>query len=394
MGNSVTGAGAKATDALLPPATLGMLGGGQLGRYFVQAAHELGFRVIVLDPDPASPAGRIADRHLAAPYDDPSALAELAGQCAAISTEFENVPAGTLETLARKTRVRPMAAAVATCQDRIAEKSFLRDQGLPVGPFRAILSADDLAAAEPALYPGILKRARLGYDGKGQATVASAAEARAAFAALGGAPCVLEARLPLDVEVSVVLARDARDNIAAFPPVENSHRNGILDMSIAPARISAALATEARDCAARIARQLGYVGTLGVEFFVSGGRLLVNELAPRPHNSGHFTLDACAASQYSQQVRALCGLPLGDPAPLGAAVMVNLLGDLWWRDGARVEPDWESLLALPGLALHLYGKHEPRPGRKMGHFTVVGPDQAGVLRIARAGRAALGLPAA
>ena len=369
------------------PATLGLLGGGQLGRFFVEAAHTLGYSVWVLDPDPGSPAGRIADRHLVAGYEDDAALAALAGGCAAITTEFENVPAPTLERLARSVRVRPSAAAVATCQDRIAEKSFLRDNGLPHGPFAIIRSEADLAAAPAPLFPGVLKVARLGYDGKGQVRIATPLEARSAWRELGDAPCVLEAMLPLDCEVSVILARDAQGKTACFPLSENSHRRGILDVSIAPARVSAQLAEEARDCALRIAAALDYVGTLGVEFFVSGGTLYVNEMAPRPHNSGHYTLDACATSQYEQQVRALCGLPLGSPDQAGAAVMVNLLGDLW-ADG---EPDWDLLRSRSGLHLHLYGKSTARPGRKMGHFTVVGRDLPAVLEAALDARAAIGI---
>lgn len=375
-------------SAMIPaPATLGLLGGGQLGRFFVQAAHELGYSVWVLDPDPASPAGRIADRHLAAAYDDRVALDALATGCAAITTEFENVPAPSLEYLARSVRVRPSAAAVAVCQDRIAEKTFLRDQHLPHGTFAVIRSDQDLATAPPNVFPGILKVARFGYDGKGQARVATRDAALAAWRQLGGEACVLEALLPLDCEVSVVLARDATGDTACFPVAENSHRHGILDVSIIPARISATLAESARQCALRIAAALDYIGTLGVEFFVSRGELYVNEMAPRPHNSGHYTLDACATSQYEQQLRALCGLPLGKPSLASPAVMVNLLGDLW-ADG---EPEWSALLSRPGLKLHLYGKHEARPGRKMGHFTVLGPDLPHVVDSAMAARAAIGI---
>lgn len=378
---------ATPSTPIIAPATLGLLGGGQLGRFFVQAAHELGYKVVVLDPDPQSPAGRVADRHLRMAYDDPAALDVLATGCAAVTTEFENVPAGTLGYLARSTRVRPGAPAVAVCQDRIAEKSFLRDQGLPHAPFAVVRSEADLDAAPASVFPGILKVARFGYDGKGQARVADRDAARAAFRQLKGEACVLEALLSLDCEVSVVLARDAAGAAACFPVAENRHRQGILDVSIVPARVSAALASAARDCALRIAAALQYVGTLGVEFFVSRGVLYVNEMAPRPHNSGHYTLDACLTSQYEQQVRALCGLPLGDPGLTWPAVMVNLLGDLW----SGGEPDWAALLARPGLKLHLYGKESARPGRKMGHFTVLGEDPAAVLESALAARAALGI---
>lgn len=375
------------TTTIPAPATLGMLGGGQLGRFFVQAAHDLGYRVWVLDPDPSSPAGRIADRHLAAAYDDRVALDALATGCAAVTTEFENVPAPSLEYLARSVRVRPSAAAVAVCQDRIAEKIFLRDQHLPHGPFAVIRSEQDLAAAPAVLFPGILKVARFGYDGKGQARVTTRDDALAAWRQLGGEACVLEALLPLDCEVSVVLARDATGVAACFPIAENSHRHGILDVSIVPARISTALSDSARQCALRIAAALDYIGTLGVEFFISRGVLYVNEMAPRPHNSGHYTLDACATSQYEQQVRALCGLPLGSPALTSPVVMVNLLGDLW----SAGEPKWSELLSRPDLRLHLYGKHEARPGRKMGHFTVLGPDLPQVVAAALDARAAIGI---
>ncbi len=369
------------------PATLGLLGGGQLGRFFVQAAHELGYQVWVLDPDPASPAGRIAEKHLAATYDDRMALDALANGCTAITTEFENVPAPALEYLAHSVRVRPSAAAVAVCQDRIAEKTFLRDQHLPHGPFAIVRSEQDLTTAPAELFPGVLKVVRFGYDGKGQARVGTREEALAAFRQLGGDACVLEALLPLDCEVSVVLARGADGIAACFPLAENSHRHGILDVSIVPARISATLAESARQCALRIAAALNYVGTLGVEFFISRGVLYVNEMAPRPHNSGHYTLDACTTSQYAQQVRALCGLPLGSPALVSPAVMVNLLGDLW----AAGEPQWSALLSRPDLQLHLYGKHEARPGRKMGHFTVLGPDLALTLASALEARTAIGI---
>lgn len=375
---------------ILPPATLGMLGGGQLGRFFVAAAHEMGFRVWVLDPDPRSPAGLIADHHLVAAYDDYAALDRLADECAAVTTEFENVPAATLEYLARSVPVHPRAEAVAVCQNRIREKTFLAENGLPHGPFAVIRSADDLRAAPAGLFPAILKIARFGYDGKGQARVATHAEALEAFERFGDA-CVLERMLPLDCEVSVVLARDAAGNVACFPTGENRHRNGILDVTIAPARVDPALAEEAQRVASTIAEKLGYIGTLGVEFFISDGRLVVNEMAPRPHNSGHHTIDACVTSQYEQQVRALAGLPLGEPRQHSCAVMVNLLGDLWYDGDRYREPDWAVLHREQGLLLHLYGKHQARPGRKMGHFTVIGTDPDDVLARAMRARAAIGI---
>ncbi|MCL2830068.1 MAG: 5-(carboxyamino)imidazole ribonucleotide synthase [Betaproteobacteria bacterium] len=379
---------------ILPPATLGLLGGGQLGRFFVAAAHELGYTVWVLDPDPHSPAGKIADRHLQAPYEDSDALKTLAEHCAAVTTEFENVPANTLETLAKSTVVHPSAQAVSICQNRIDEKNFLRAHGLPCGEFAAILSAADLDAAAETLFPGILKAARFGYDGKGQAFVANRAEARAAWAAMN-APAVLEKRLKLDYEISVVLARMANGEVCAFPASENTHRNGILDVSLSPPRRRAgkhdAICREAAALAEKIAVALSCVGTMAVEFFVSEGRLLVNEIAPRPHNSGHFTLDACVTNQFEQQVRALCGLPPGSPRAHTPSAMVNLLGDLWYDGGNTREPDWSKLLQVPNLALHLYGKHQARPGRKMGHFTVLDADPQRACDKAMAARAAIGI---
>ncbi|MBS4017804.1 MAG: 5-(carboxyamino)imidazole ribonucleotide synthase [Dechloromonas sp.] len=376
---------------ILPPATLGMLGGGQLGRFFVAAAHELGYRVWVLDPDKNSPAAQIAERHFCVAYDDYAALDEFAAGCAAITTEFENVPAATLDYLAKFVPVRPHAAAVAICQHRVSEKSFLRDNGFPHGQFIEVNSDADLKAAPASLFPAILKVARFGYDGKGQATVNNVEEALLAFAQFKGEQCVLEQRLPLDYEVSVVLARDESGQVACFPTGENQHTRGILDVSIVPARTSGCMKSDAEDVAARIAEKLGYIGTMGVEFFVSRGQLMVNEMAPRPHNSGHYTLDACVTNQFEQQVRALCGLPLGEPRAHSASVMVNLLGDLWYDGDTYREPDWSVLYAIPNLKLHLYGKHHARPGRKMGHFTVIGDNAEAVQKAALAARAAIGI---
>lgn len=386
----MTGPGAADAGRVLPPAVLGMLGGGQLGRYFVMAAHELGYRVWVLDPDADSPAGRIADRHLAAAYDDDAVLDELAAGCAAVSTEFENVPARTLERLAAATVVRPSAAAVATCQDRIAEKSFLRRAGLSIGPVAFVTSDGDVVGAPDELFPAVLKRARFGYDGKSQVVVADRDEARSAFAGFDRAPCVLERRLPLDRELSVVLARSAAGTVVCFPTAENRHRNGILDVTISPARVDAAQDAHAQALATHIAEALDYVGVLGVELFVCDGHILVNELAPRPHNSGHVTLDANTTSQFEQQVRALCGLPLGSARAHSSAVMVNLLGDLWGAED-RGHPRWDRVHAEPEVAVHLYGKAEARPGRKMGHLTVLGAHRDAVLERAEAVRAALGI---
>jgi 5-(carboxyamino)imidazole ribonucleotide synthase len=373
---------------ILPPAMLGMLGGGQLGRFFVIAAHEMGYRVTVLDPDKNSPAGKIADVHLCADYDDAAALKTMAETCQAISTEFENVPASTLDNLAQTRTVRPSAKAVSIAQHRVLEKQFIRDAGIPFAPFVVVNVASDLPVDGEAIYPAILKVARFGYDGKGQARVANQAQAQAAFEAFKGEQCVLEKMLSLDYEVSVVLARDAQGNVAPYPLAENSHLNGILDISIVPARAPKVIQDQARQLAIKIAEKLEYVGVLAVEFFVSNGELLANEMAPRPHNSGHYTIDANVTNQFEQQLRALVGLPLGDSRLHSQAVMVNILGDIW-KNGT--EPAWDKIFARSGLKLHLYGKHEPRPSRKMGHYTVIGADQEAVIVNAIKAREELGI---
>lgn len=367
---------------ILPGATLGVLGGGQLGRMFTLCAREMGYKVLVLDPDPDSPAGRAADLHLQRTYDDPGAIERIIGQCSAVTTEFENVPAQVLQTLAVRLPVRPGARAVAVAQDRIAEKTFLRTQGFATAEFAPVRTGADLDGATSSVPgPWLLKTATLGYDGKGQARVTTLDEARFAFEQLGEVPCVLEQMVPLDCEVSVVLARGEDGRTAAYPPGQNVHARGILETTTVPADIDPDRAREAIWLAASIAETLEYVGVLGVEMFVSQGKLLVNELAPRPHNSGHWTQDAAATSQFEQQVRALCGLPLGDSHLLTPVTMVNILGDVW----ARGEPDWGAALADSGVKLHLYGKSQPRPGRKMGHLNVLGTDAAETL--ARAHRA-------
>jgi 5-(carboxyamino)imidazole ribonucleotide synthase len=373
------------------PAMLGMLGGGQLGRFFVIAAHEMGYQVTVLDPDKNSPAGKIADVHLCANYDDKDALAQMEKTCAAVTTEFENVPAKTLEKLAESLTVRPSAASVAIAQNRVLEKNFIKDAGLPVAPFVVINQATDLPEDDSDLYPAILKVARFGYDGKGQARVKNQAEAAKAFTEFKQEVCVLEQMLPLDLEVSVVLARDAGGHIASFPTAENSHLNGILDVSIAPARCSEIVKANAQELAKKLAAKLDYVGVLGVEFFLVGKQLLVNEIAPRPHNSGHYTIDACVTNQFEQQVRVMAGLPLGSPSLHSDAVMVNILGDSWFA-GAKntaLEPLWNKALSHANLKLHLYGKHEPRTGRKMGHFTVIDKNLKTALNIAKIARGEL-----
>ncbi|MFZ5558317.1 MAG: 5-(carboxyamino)imidazole ribonucleotide synthase [Pseudomonadota bacterium] len=353
---------------IAPGSTLGLLGGGQLGRMFTMAAQSMGYRVAVLDPGDDSPAGSVADEHIRADYTDPDGLRRMAATCRAATTEFENVPADALRFLAAHCVVSPAAESVAVAQDRIHEKQFLRRAGFDTAPFAVIRAAADAAAAERALFPGIVKVSRFGYDGKGQASVADAAEALSAWQSMGGEPCVLERRIDLAAEVSVVVARDFAGQVVTFPVAENHHRHGILDVSIVPARVPEAVAARAREAAIGVARTLDYRGVLCVEFFVDhGGRLLVNEIAPRPHNSAHYTIDACVTSQFEQQVRVLAGLPLGDTTLHCPAVMVNLLGDAWTRG----EPDWTRVLSHPRAKLHLYGKRDARAGRKMGHFTVL-----------------------
>ena len=371
---------------IFPDAMLGMLGGGQLGRMFTLAAHSMGYRVTVLDPDPLSPAGAIADVHLKAAYQDREALQQLADTCVAVTTEFENVPADSLRWLASHCTVRPGGDAVAVAQDRIREKAFFRACNLGVAPYAVIESDADIAQAPANLFPGILKRARFGYDGKGQVRVANADEARKAFKDMGSESCVLEQRIALKCEISAVVARGADGAGRSFPVSENRHRMGILDVSIVPARVAPELAMQGEEWALRIADKLNYCGVLAVEFFVTeSGELLVNEMAPRPHNSGHYTIDACVTSQFEQQVRTLCGLPLGDTKLLSPVVMVNLLGEAW-QQGA---PQWDRVLNLPDAKLHLYGKHEARGGRKMGHYTVLDHSAEAALQKALITRAAL-----
>lgn len=368
-----------------------MLGGGQLGRYAVLAARLMGYRTVVLDPDPTAPAGAVADEHLIAPYDDLHALDQLAATCSVVTTEFENPPAEAMVRLAEGTRVHPSPSAVAIAQDRRAEKRFLHEAALPIGRHAVIDRHEDLAHATLAVpFPAVLKTARLGYDGKGQSLVASSDELAGSWEQLGAVPCVLEERLRLEAEVSVVLARGADGAVACWPVAENHHVDGILDLTVVPARVSRELTTRATELAVHVAEALRYVGVLAVEMFVVDGELLVNELAPRPHNSGHWTLDASRTSQFSQQVRAVCGLPLGSTAMTApAAAMVNLLGDLWDSAGDTTEPRWAAALADRDAALHLYGKRQARPGRKMGHLTVVGDDPSACAQRALALRAAL-----
>lgn len=364
------------------PATwLGVMGGGQLGRMFVHAAQMMGYKVAVLEPESGCPAGAAADRLLCADYTDDRALAELAEQCVAVTTEFENVPARSLEFLAGRTVVAPSAACVSIAQDRIAEKRFFTecaaDSGVLPAPHQVIATAADIDAVPAALLPGILKSARLGYDGKGQVRVETHQELRAAFAAMDGVACVLEKMLPLAYEISVLAARGADGKSVVYPIAENVHRDGILFTTTVPGpNVGVDCANQARAAALVIMARLGYVGVLCIEFFVlRDGSLVVNEMAPRPHNSGHYTLDACITSQFAQQARAMARLPLGDVRQHSPAVMLNILGDAWFEGDQPQprEPAWERVLALPGANLHLYGKSEARRGRKMGHVTFIAP---------------------
>lgn len=381
---------------LLPGATLGVLGGGQLGRMFVHAAQALGYGVVVLEAEADSPAGQAAQRQVCSGYLDEAGLRELAQSCAAVTTEFENVPAQALATLAQSLPVSPSAEAVAVCQDRSAEKAQFMRCGVPCAPHALIESVTQLEALPDGLLPGILKTARLGYDGKGQVRVRTRDELAAAWAQLGQVPCVLEKMLALALELSVIVAR-GRDGATVHLPVQqNLHRDGILAVTQVPSpQASETQAAQAVACAERIAASMDYVGVLCVEFFVlADGSLVANEMAPRPHNSGHYSIDACDCSQFELQVRTLAGLPLVPPRLHSPAVMLNLLGDLWFDgQGREQEPAWNEVLALPGVHLHLYGKASARKGRKMGHLTVTAEHLAQAHAVALSAAQRLGLPA-
>ncbi|PHS71657.1 MAG: 5-(carboxyamino)imidazole ribonucleotide synthase [Methylophaga sp.] len=356
-------------NPILPGATLGMLGGGQLGRMFTTAAQTLGYNVVVLDPDTNSPAGIIADQHICANYTDEAALNQLAELCDAVTTEFENIPATTLSYLEAKTTVHPSSKALAQTQNRIIEKQFIESLGIKVAPYAAIRSAADIdAIANTFHFPAILKAASFGYDGKGQVVCNHADDVHSAFTALNSVECVLEQRINLEREVSTILARGQSGEITHFPIAENVHINGVLHSTTVPSNIPEQQAQNILKIADTIADGLDYVGTMAVEFFISTeGDILTNEIAPRPHNSGHFTLDACETSQFEQQVRMLCGLPSGSCNLTSPVVMINLLGDVW----GKTRPHWDKLLSQPQNKLHLYGKKEARVGRKMGHFNVL-----------------------
>jgi 5-(carboxyamino)imidazole ribonucleotide synthase len=366
---------------IAPGATLGVMGGGQLGRMFVHAAQQMGYATAVLDPDTSSPAGLVSHHHVQADYLSDAGLAQLSQVAAAITTEFENVPAAALRRLGEQRPVAPSGDAVATCQDRALEKAHFVACGVPCAPHTLIETPAQLAAVDDDLLPGVLKTARLGYDGKGQIRVADRTQLQAAWADLKQVPCVLEKMLPLAYEVSVIVARGASGELVHFPLQQNLHRDGILAVTLVPAPdVTPAVQQQAIVAAEKIAATLGYVGVLCVEFFVlKDGSLVANEMAPRPHNSGHYTIDACDLSQFDLQVRTLTGTPLSAPRLHSSAVMLNLLGDLWFANGdAETTPPWDRVLALPGAHLHLYGKASARKGRKMGHltFTAATPQQA------------------
>jgi 5-(carboxyamino)imidazole ribonucleotide synthase len=372
---------------ILPGATIGVLGSGQLGRMFAIAARRMGYRVHTLSPDSDTPTGQVADLEIEAHYNDLEVVAEFARGVDVVTFEFENVPAETAETCARFAPVRPAGHALHTTQHRLREKTFLSDAGLPLTPFRAVRSLADLRAGLQELgYPAILKTADFGYDGKGQLRIAAPDQTDKAWHALRGREAVLEAFIDFEREVSVVAVRGTDGEFVDYGVVENRHERHILDVTIAPAQVSDAVRREAVEIAHTVLDRLEVTGVLCVEFFVTrSGKLLVNELAPRPHNSGHFTFDACVTSQFEQQLRAVCELPLGLPTQMRPAAMVNLLGDLW-SDG---RPNWAAACAHPGVKLHLYGKLDPRPGRKMGHMTALADSVEQALENAMSARCAL-----
>lgn len=391
------GSAAQGDSAAAEPLTLGVMGGGQLGRMFVHAAQTMGYFTAVLDPDANSPAGRVSHRHIQTDYSDPAGLQQLAACSAAITTEFENVPAPALQALAQLRPVSPGADAVAIAQDRAAEKAHFDSCGVPCAPYAVIETTAQLEdAVLHNLLPGILKTARLGYDGKGQVRVKDAEALRAAWQDLKQVPCVLEKMLPLQLECSVIVARGRDGQMVNFPVQRNLHREGILAVTeVYEGHLPADLQQQAVAAARSIAEGVNYVGVLCVEFFVlQDGSMVVNEMAPRPHNSGHYTLDACDQSQFDLQVRTLAGLPLTQPRQHSAAIMLNLLGDVWFDANNTLRlPDWAAVLALPGTHLHLYGKTEARKARKMGHLNVTGNSPAQVRDVALKAAAILGIDA-
>ena len=382
------------TDVILPGATLGVLGGGQLGRMFAHAAQAMGYFTAVLDKDETSPAGLVSHHHVRTGYEDAQGLAELAGLCAAVTTEFENVPAGSLNKLAESLPVSPAGSAVAIAQDRAAEKAHFVKCGVPCAPYAVIETAEQLVAVNDALLPGILKTARMGYDGKGQIRVKTRDELVAGWNELGQVACVLEKMLPLAHECSVIVARGRDGTIVHLPVQRNLHRDGILAVTeVYEGNLPAAQAEQAIAAAKSVAIGLDYVGVLCVEFFVlDNGQLVVNEIAPRPHNSGHYSQNACDVSQFELQVRTMARLPLTQPRQHSPAVMLNLLGDLWFVHGdAAQTPPWAEVLALPGTHLHLYGKRDAKRGRKMGHLNITAPTAEAARATALKAAALLGI---
>ena len=375
-----------------PGKAIGVLGGGQLGRMLAQAAQSLGYRVHVYEPSGACPAGAVADRLTSAPYDDIAALEAFARSVDVATFEFENIPAGPLRAVEAIVPLRPGAGVLHVCQNRSREKAWLRANGFPHARYAEALEGDIEEAARELGLPCVVKTADFGYDGKGQMKVESGADLARAAAIFRGRRCVVEQWVAFDREISAICARTASGETRVFPAAENIHANHILDLSIVPARIAPAVEAEARRLAVRAAGALGVVGLLAVEMFLGAdGNLTVNELAPRPHNSGHWSIDGALTSQFEQHVRAICGLPLGPEGARNPTVMANILGDAWpLRDGRVAgEPDWASILGEPAAKLHLYGKPAPRPGRKMGHFTVQGPDVEAALALARSLKAGL-----
>lgn len=369
---------------ILPGATLGVLGSGQLGRMFAIAARRMGYRVHTLSPDTDSPTGQVADVEVTAEYDDQEAVAKFAQQVAVVTFEFENVPSATTDVVARFAPVRPAGQVLHITQHRLREKSTLSERGFPVAPFRAVRSEADLQGAIKVLgCPAVLKTAGWGYDGKGQIKIASASDAASAWKRLATNEAILEGFVNFRLELSVVAARGVDGSFAHFGVLENAHSNHILDITVAPARVSLKIAAEAEAIARGVLESLDVVGVLCVELFLTqDDRLLINELAPRPHNSGHLTFDANVTSQFEQQVRAICGLPLGSTELLRPAAMANLLGDVW----AQGEPNWAEALKLPEVKLHLYGKTAARPGRKMGHLTALASSADEAERVVREAR--------
>jgi 5-(carboxyamino)imidazole ribonucleotide synthase len=372
-------------NPILPGSYLGILGGGQLGRMFTHAAQAMGYKVCVLDPDANSPAGIVADKHIQANYTDSAALKEMASICQAASTEFENVPAKALDELeSLGVFVAPRSSGVSVAQDRVAEKKFLatwqKEAGIGPAPYRVIEKSGDAEKVPTELFPGILKTARMGYDGKGQVTVHDRDELIKAWNGFNQVVCVLEKRMDLAFEVSALVVRGHDDEVAAYPIAQNIHKNGILHTTTVPApSINSTQETKIIDAAKEIIRRLDYVGVLCVEFFVlKNGEVVANEIAPRPHNSGHYTQNACLTSQFEQQVRAMARLPLGSTELIGPSIMLNILGDEWLVSGKQEEPAWEKILQAPSAKLHLYGKVEPRVGRKMGHINFVGKTSSAV----------------